>query len=212
MPAVCPTSSHPHHDTTINVLPREHPITITMALSSERSQHCPFLNRTDYRCGKHFRLDHLDHAFEFCFDRYTACPTYLERLVERRLRQDDQSQAETASDESATRESDGFVSRAAQVRATEAQNNIRHALVQVTVSAAVRDAVASNSFTASADAPIAIKLATAVPGPRINAGSIFRGFDRLARRTVFRETHSPSDDATGNRIGDRIGDTAGRAA
>src|SRR5690349_15912028 len=57
-----------------------------MVQLSERGQHCPFLNRTDARCGDHFRLERLDHAFEYCFDRYTACPVYLELLVERRLR------------------------------------------------------------------------------------------------------------------------------
>ncbi|MCC6423118.1 MAG: hypothetical protein IT447_06520 [Phycisphaerales bacterium] len=48
--------------------------------------HCPFLNRSDERCGDHFRLDHLHHAYKYCFDRYAACPVYLELLVERRVR------------------------------------------------------------------------------------------------------------------------------
>ncbi|MGN6505794.1 MAG: hypothetical protein ACTHM6_09540 [Tepidisphaeraceae bacterium] len=48
--------------------------------------HCPFLNRNDSRCADHFQVTHLQHAFRFCFDRYKACPTYLELLVERRVR------------------------------------------------------------------------------------------------------------------------------
>ena len=128
--AVHPTQHHPLQRRAgppakrrINVPLAPVPITITMALSSERSQHCPFLNRTDFRCGKHFHLEHLDHAFEFCFDRYTACSTYLERLVERRLRQDDQSHAaesalsESAPQDSAPTKSDTFEARAAQYRA-----------------------------------------------------------------------------------------------
>jgi hypothetical protein len=57
-----------------------------MTQSSDRGQHCPFLNRTDSRCGSHFTLERLEHAFDYCFDRYTACPVYLELLVERRVR------------------------------------------------------------------------------------------------------------------------------
>ena len=49
--------------------------------------HCPFLNRSDARCSQYFHLSELQHAFEYCFDQYTACPVYLERLVERRVRQ-----------------------------------------------------------------------------------------------------------------------------
>ena len=48
--------------------------------------HCPFLNRTDTRCGEHLTIDSLDHAFEYCFDVYAACPLYLELLIERRTR------------------------------------------------------------------------------------------------------------------------------
>jgi hypothetical protein len=50
-------------------------------------EHCPFLNRTDPRCAEHFRLDGLDHAFRFCFDRYRSCPLFVDLLVERRVRQ-----------------------------------------------------------------------------------------------------------------------------
>lgn len=52
----------------------------------DRSEHCPFLNRADVRCSGHFSLDHLQHAFKYCFDRYKACPVYLELLLERRVR------------------------------------------------------------------------------------------------------------------------------
>jgi hypothetical protein len=53
---------------------------------AEQAHHCPFLNRADPRCSRHFSLDSLDHAFKYCFDRYKTCPVYLELLVERRLR------------------------------------------------------------------------------------------------------------------------------
>ena len=48
--------------------------------------HCPFLNRADERCSNHFRLDHLEQAFEQCFDRYHGCAVYRELLGERRVR------------------------------------------------------------------------------------------------------------------------------
>jgi hypothetical protein len=48
--------------------------------------HCPFLNRTDQRCGEHLTVNSLDHAFEYCFDVYAACPLYLELLIERRTK------------------------------------------------------------------------------------------------------------------------------
>jgi hypothetical protein len=51
-----------------------------------RGQHCPFLNRADDRCSTHFRLDHLDEAFDHCFDRYPECAVYQELLLERRVR------------------------------------------------------------------------------------------------------------------------------
>jgi hypothetical protein len=62
--------------------------------ASDRGQHCPFLNRTDSRCGSHFTLERLEHAFEYCFDRYNACPVYLELLVERRIRRGELRQDE----------------------------------------------------------------------------------------------------------------------
>jgi len=49
-------------------------------------EHCPFLNRSDYRCSDKLRLDHIDHAFDYCFGDYKACPVYLEQLAERRVR------------------------------------------------------------------------------------------------------------------------------
>ena len=52
----------------------------------ERSHHCPFLNRADARCSKHFSLDALGYAFDHCFDYYEGCGVYLELLVERRVR------------------------------------------------------------------------------------------------------------------------------
>jgi len=54
---------------------------------SEHESHCPFLNRSDYRCSNHFSLDKLEAAFDHCFGTYQACPTYLEMLGERKSRQ-----------------------------------------------------------------------------------------------------------------------------
>jgi len=76
-----------------------------MMYASDRGQHCPFLNRTDSRCGSHFTLERLEHAFEYCFDRYTACPVYLELLVERRVRRGEARHA-TLRDQEGTAEDD----------------------------------------------------------------------------------------------------------
>jgi hypothetical protein len=57
-----------------------------MTQASDHGQHCPFLNRTDSRCGSHFTLERLEHAFAFCFNQYNACPVYLEMLSERQIR------------------------------------------------------------------------------------------------------------------------------
>jgi hypothetical protein len=54
---------------------------------AEHEPHCPFLNRSDYRCSNHFSLDKLNRAFDHCFGEYQACPTYLEMLNERQSRQ-----------------------------------------------------------------------------------------------------------------------------
>lgn len=50
-------------------------------------QHCPFLNRADPRCGEAFNIERLDHAFRYCFGKYTACSVYIDLLVERRVKQ-----------------------------------------------------------------------------------------------------------------------------
>lgn len=49
-------------------------------------EHCPFLNRSDRRCSDKLSLDHITHAFDYCFGDYKACPVYLEQLAERRVR------------------------------------------------------------------------------------------------------------------------------
>jgi len=48
--------------------------------------HCPFLNRHDRRCSKHFSLDRLNSTFDHCFGSYKACSVYMELLVERQVR------------------------------------------------------------------------------------------------------------------------------
>ena len=53
---------------------------------SDHPDHCPFLNRSDARCSAHFSLNHLDDAFDHCFDRYQSCTVYRELLKERRDR------------------------------------------------------------------------------------------------------------------------------
>ena len=50
---------------------------------SQPAAHCPFLNRSDTRCNEYFNLKGLKHAYEFCFDRYHACPRYTQLLAER---------------------------------------------------------------------------------------------------------------------------------
>ncbi len=53
---------------------------------SDRGHHCPFLNRADSRCSEHFNLDHLGHAFDYCFGYYDACAVYARLLAERQMR------------------------------------------------------------------------------------------------------------------------------
>ena len=53
---------------------------------SDHVEHCPFLNRADGRCAEHFQLDHLGHAFKYCFDEYHSCPVYAQQLAERQER------------------------------------------------------------------------------------------------------------------------------
>lgn len=48
-----------------------------------QGRHCPFLNRNDARCAEHFRVARLQHAFDHCFNAYSACPSYREMLTER---------------------------------------------------------------------------------------------------------------------------------
>jgi hypothetical protein len=54
--------------------------------SAQPGDHCPFLNRADSRCGEKFSLDHLDHAYHYCFDRYSTCAIYHQLLAERQVR------------------------------------------------------------------------------------------------------------------------------
>ena len=48
--------------------------------------HCPFLNRSDVRCSNNFSLERINNTYDYCFGQYAACSTYLELLVERRVR------------------------------------------------------------------------------------------------------------------------------
>jgi hypothetical protein len=59
---------------------------INCVQSEQQGNHCPFLNRADVRCGENFSLERLDHAYQYCFDRYQTCAIYHELLVERRVR------------------------------------------------------------------------------------------------------------------------------
>ena len=81
----------------------------------DRVEHCPFLNRSDDRCAENFKIDHLQHAFKFCFGRYKTCPSYVELLIERRVRLSEAAE------------------RRASSAATASHGNAR--FVQVTVSA-----------------------------------------------------------------------------
>jgi hypothetical protein len=53
---------------------------------SEHADQCPFLNRSDPRCSRHFSLEHLQNAFRFCFGAFETCPQYAHLLMERRAR------------------------------------------------------------------------------------------------------------------------------
>ena len=48
------------------------------------SRHCPFANRNDARCVKHFSVNRLQYAFDHCFNDYPSCSTYREMLGERK--------------------------------------------------------------------------------------------------------------------------------
>lgn len=60
------------------------------------NRYCPFLNRNDSRCAERFQVSHLQFAFQHCFEQYKSCPTYLELLVERRVRQGTMAHGQTA--------------------------------------------------------------------------------------------------------------------
>jgi hypothetical protein len=49
-------------------------------------RHCPFLNRDDPRCAAHFRVNHLQNAFDHCAGEYAKCSSYRELLAERIMR------------------------------------------------------------------------------------------------------------------------------
>ena len=65
---------------------------------SAPAKHCPFLNRADSRCSRHFSLDRLDSAFEHCFGEYKSCAVYGEQLAERCERRMNASLGRDASD------------------------------------------------------------------------------------------------------------------
>ena len=62
-------------------------------MSSDREQHCPFLNRADHRCSAFFSIERLQHAFEHCFDAYRSCEVYHELLAERQSRRSEAAAA-----------------------------------------------------------------------------------------------------------------------
>jgi hypothetical protein len=53
----------------------------------DANHQCPFVNRPDSRCSGRLSIDSLEHAFAHCFSAYNTCPVYVERLLERRVRQ-----------------------------------------------------------------------------------------------------------------------------
>ena len=72
-------------------------------------EHCPFLNRSDERCAENFNIDHLQHAFKFCFGRYKTCPSYIELLVERRIRRGEAAERMAATAAAVNHANDRFV-------------------------------------------------------------------------------------------------------
>jgi hypothetical protein len=52
-------------------------------------RHCPFLNREEEACAKHFKVGRLDYAFRHCMSNYDACPTYVILRDERRHRREE---------------------------------------------------------------------------------------------------------------------------
>ena len=86
-------------------------------------EHCPFLNRSDERCAENFNIDHLQHAFRFCFGRYKTCPSYIDLLVERRIRRGEAAERMAAT--AVNHANDRFVQLT--ISATDAQHTARAA-------------------------------------------------------------------------------------
>jgi hypothetical protein len=127
--------------------------------------HCPFLNRTDARCSKHFCLDHLQHAFKFCFDRYKACPVYLELLVERRVRRLSawEKEHDAASRKDGSRENGSRDSGSRENISREAISRETGPLVQINISRH-RPSAAARVEAATARAGLRSALAETGPG------------------------------------------------
>ena len=118
-----------------------------MMQPSDRGQHCPFLNRTDSRCGSHFTLERLEHAFAYCFDRYHACSTYLELLVERRVRRGEIQPEEVPVGEVCVGE---VGSAAAGKSGQQGMSHVAKPLVELTIHAKPRPEIAGRIVPASA--------------------------------------------------------------
>lgn len=43
---------------------------------------CPFMNRDDPRCVRHFSLSRVSEAYTICLNGYKDCPTYYQIRVE----------------------------------------------------------------------------------------------------------------------------------
>ncbi len=56
-----------------------------MPEARERDNGCPFIDRDDHRCARHFSLHRIDEAFDVCVNRFLACPTYYRLLREQNL-------------------------------------------------------------------------------------------------------------------------------
>ncbi len=57
---------------------------------------CPFVNKTDARCGAHLTLGNLAQAFAHCADCYTDCPIYRELSGKLTGNADNNDRAKTA--------------------------------------------------------------------------------------------------------------------
>lgn len=102
---------------------------------TEQGHHCPFLNRADSRCSRHFSLDNLDHAFDYCFDYYTGCSVYLELLAERRVMR--------------ARGQGPYVDGAGDV-GSSSSNGYFERLTQITVAGRIADGAADSSLVSHA--------------------------------------------------------------